>query len=101
MNTNIRENILTEMFRICKEENFNSKIFRFKKSVSDQRKKIREEYINMMSSFLSSISIYKIETKNKTKQTLGDIELCFEGVFRNFLKSIKEKYKKEIWRTRK
>ena len=93
---NTKQNILEKMFEICKEENINSKIFRSKNYASETRKKIREEYIRMMSDFFSNIST-GMETKNKTEQIMEEMELVFEGIFRNFLKSIRERYPKKFW----
>jgi len=106
MDINIRENILTEMFRICEEEHLNSKIFRIKNSVSNQRKKIREEYLQFLNSFLSSMSIYRLENKlgfseKSQKKEMENKILCFKGTFRSFLKNIEKRYPEKIWGIKK
>lgn len=99
-----------KMKEMCKKEKFNSEIFDSRvvppKWCSKWWKKIRESYIKMLSSFIGEKPFFifennknskKYSEKNKEK-TAKDIEICFEGILKEFLRDIKRKYKKNIWR---
>jgi len=103
---NLRRDILFERNKISKEEGIDSKIFS-KKSIPRCTEKIRKEYFELLNSFFNEKSIYKLEnelgrSKKNQQKEVENILLCFKGIFRNFLKNIKEKYKeKTFWRIKK
>lgn len=110
---NIKWNIFLRMIEICKERRFNSEIFNARASppkwCSKWWKEIREEYIRMLSSFFSGRPSFIFEDngnnkeypKEKIEKTARNIELEFEGIFRNFLQDIENKYPEGVWEIEK
>jgi hypothetical protein len=85
------QNILDTMFKICEEEGFDKKTFQLTKDpLSNEIREIQKEHNDIIRVFLTGIPLHS-----------GDDKLCFEKVYRNFLKRIKEKYDGKFWQLEK
>jgi len=100
----IKDNILVEMIKACKEKKVNFNIFskkflfRYKKEITE----IQKEYFQIINVFLTGIPIHKMEnssnySEEKKSKMIIDTNLCFRGIFREFLESITQRYPKKIW----
>jgi len=104
---NIKNNLFGTMIKICEQEGVNFNIFS-KKFVSRHKRgvaEIQKEYFNMINIFCTGGSIYKMENRSnyperEKDRMIKNTNLCFEGMFRDFLRSRKQKYSKNenIWR---
>lgn len=97
------QNILKKMFKICKQEKIDKETFRLdKKPSSNEEREIKKEYADMIRTILTKIPIHKVPINDKNdNKTIKDIKLCLEGAYREFLKSIKDRYDEKIWGIKK
>jgi len=103
----IKDDILVEIAKICKQKKVNFGIFS-KDFLSKHKKEIGEiqkEYFQIINIFLTGIPIHKMNSsdyseKEKDKM-IRDTSLCFKGIFTKFLESIIQGYPKNIWKIQK
>ncbi len=102
----VKWNILLKTKEVCKQREFDQNIFDSRAPPSKMKREIREEYMKMLSSFLSVIPLFMFEDNNNSKKypqekvmkTLRIIEKDYEKTFGDYLEGIKRRYPEDIWK---
>ncbi len=109
---NLRGNVLSKVPKLCENEKVDSRIFDPRAAphgdpnARKDKQKIKEGYIELIGripfhiieDFYDHGKGYPKEVEEKMRK---NIETCFEGSFRNYLRDVKEKYPKKVWKIKK